>query len=279
MGKYKGNKGNLMQHWTLCEVLLIANCHHSSLNYIDAHAMAPFAATRKGNDPVFDHVRDNLANGQSVYEQAWKELTSDCPGTYPNSANFVQHLWRGDLSMLLCEKDAGIAARLKAWVDDLRQSEKLRCGKVHHGDWRERFCQGLPNPVDAGLPEDALTLVSFHPYMISDRTHRYMEDPGNLYPQDMGAIGQALEDVKGAVVVQMSTYSINGPNPQPDITSLVDKSLRVYGLERVAKTRTGGDMMSLIYARNVDWACGELKSLGDRFTDWLDAQRKAAKRT
>ena len=52
MPPYKGNKGNLMQHWTLCDVLRIAQRHHSALNYIDAHAMAPLATRRTDYDPL-----------------------------------------------------------------------------------------------------------------------------------------------------------------------------------------------------------------------------------
>ena len=31
---YKGNVGNLMQHWTLCEVLATAQRHASCLSYV-----------------------------------------------------------------------------------------------------------------------------------------------------------------------------------------------------------------------------------------------------
>ncbi len=43
MGTYKSNAGNLMQHWTLCELLVIAGKHTSELSFIDAQAMAPLA--------------------------------------------------------------------------------------------------------------------------------------------------------------------------------------------------------------------------------------------
>ena len=45
MCKYKGNDGNLMQHWTLCEMLTVAQRHASCLTCVDAHAMAPAAET------------------------------------------------------------------------------------------------------------------------------------------------------------------------------------------------------------------------------------------
>ena len=78
MGTYKGNAGHLMQHWTLCELLDIAGKNDTpSLNYIDAHAMAPLARRRDPNPGssglVFDGVRRNLP-GKSVYQQAWHNL-------------------------------------------------------------------------------------------------------------------------------------------------------------------------------------------------------------
>ena len=41
MGTYKGTSGNLMQHWTLCELMGIADEYVPGLSFIDAHAMAP----------------------------------------------------------------------------------------------------------------------------------------------------------------------------------------------------------------------------------------------
>ena len=47
LGTYKGNTGNLMQHWTLCETLSTAwDSGVRALNYIDAHAMAPMGLLR-----------------------------------------------------------------------------------------------------------------------------------------------------------------------------------------------------------------------------------------
>ena len=64
-----------MQHWTLCEGLRIAwESGVTSLNYIDAHAMAPWATVRTGSDSIFDRVCESLP-GQSVYERAWYKLS------------------------------------------------------------------------------------------------------------------------------------------------------------------------------------------------------------
>lgn len=116
MGTYKGNVGNLMQHWTLCEILAIAEPHCSGLNYIDAHAMAPWATTRTTrNINEFDSVRNSLWNcppGQnSVYERAWNNLAwQEEREGYPSSAAFVRQVWSGQYSLLLCERDS------KTWI-------------------------------------------------------------------------------------------------------------------------------------------------------------------
>ncbi len=102
MGTYKGNVGNLMQHWTLCELLAAAGKHTSSLNFIDGHAMAPLASDNKSRDCMFAYVQDGLPDHRgSTYERVWHELAPN--GGYPNSAAFVEKVWQGDLSLLLCE--------------------------------------------------------------------------------------------------------------------------------------------------------------------------------
>ena len=88
MTTYKGNTGNLVQHWTLCELLDIAGKHTSRLNFIDAHAMAPLARERTSSDPKFSRVQEGLPGQKSAYEKAWRRLALHGEG-YPNSAAFV----------------------------------------------------------------------------------------------------------------------------------------------------------------------------------------------
>lgn len=276
MPPYKGNKGNLMQHWTLCEALRIAQCHHSALNYIDAHAMAPLATCRTGYDPVFDAVRNRLASGESPYEKAWQALAPKPTDGYPNSANFVRKVWKSCYSLFLCEKDPVTYACIKDWLRKLKAADpNCACAASRCGDWRCTFQDGLPHPACVGLPEDALTVISFDPYFISKSCDRYGEDWGAIYPQDLAVIGHILHALPGGVLVQMSTYSVNGGNTQEEIEQLVDRVLGGHALSRVAKTQVKGkrtnargNMMSLIYARDVPWS-SELGHLGEAFTAWL----------
>ena len=268
MGTYKGNKGNLMQHWTLCEVLRTAwDNGVRALNYIDAHAMAPLAAVRTGSASDFDSVHDSLPGQQSVYELAWQKLSSKHVAWYPNGANFVRQVWQGKFSLLLCEKEDDIAADIGFWqsdIDRLSRSKKTEC---YPGDWRCRFDRGLPRPMEAGLPEDALTYISFDPYMISRRDMG--EDSGSIYLCDLERIGCATTALDGAVLMQLSTYTANGGNTQEAITPLVDCILSQYGFHPAAMVRADGNMMSLIYTRKVGWT-DKLNTIGQDFRCWLE---------
>ena len=160
-----------MQHWTLCEVLRIAwESGVTSLNYIDAHAMAPLAKVRTGSDSVFDRVCESLPGQESVYERAWRKLSPKGVDWYPNSANFVRQVWKGDYSLLLCEQDPGIADDIGRWLCDVDRISRCKRVELHPGDWHCRFDLGLPRPAQTRLPGDALTYISFDPYMISRKT-------------------------------------------------------------------------------------------------------------
>ena len=265
-----------MQHWTLCEVLRVAQCHHSALNYIDAHAMAPLATCRTGYDAAFDRVRNGLPKGESAYEKAWYGLTKTKEG-YPNSAKFVKHVWKGCYSLFLCEKDSATHACINEWLCELRATDP---GCAHAtsrcGDWRCAFAEGLPRPAGVVLPDDALTVLAFDPYFISKSCARYGKDWGAIYPQDLAVISEALRTLPGGVLVQMSTYSVNGGNSQGEIEQLVDRAFEDHAFTRVAKTQVKGkkpnargNMMSLIYARDVPWASCELAPLSESFATWL----------
>lgn len=82
MPTYKGNVGNLMQHWILCELVRIAHDRRiPGLNFIDAHAMAPLARTKDNPDGRFNRVEarvqqphDRDHQWASTYEMAWHHL-------------------------------------------------------------------------------------------------------------------------------------------------------------------------------------------------------------
>ena len=264
-----------MQHWTLWEVLAIANGHHSDLNYIDAHAMAPFSQVPVWASQVFKRVQQQLPVQGSGYEKAWHSLASTMKG-YPSSAAFVTEVWKGDYSLLLCEVNQETINEIEPWLSDIRGRPQCKDTELCVGDWRVRFENGLLRQGGLALAKDGLTFLSFDPYMISKSEGRFKKDSGSMYPQDLETISQALKDFHGEILMQLSTYTTNGGNSHEDVAKLVDSHLGSYGFRRVVKTRVKGKkydakgyMMSLVYARYVEWA-HELEPLGDRFTEWLN---------
>ena len=278
MGTYKGNAGHLMQHWTLCELLTAAGRHDTpGLNYIDAHAMAPLARVREKANRRFDIVQQRvqvcLPDPHFAYEHAWHHLKPN--EGYPNSAAFVREVWKGQVSMLLCETDECTVTDLKAWVHGRARAE------IAEGDWRDRFDKGLPSPSKVGLPDGSLTLVSFDPDMY-DRRRLDARNPRNLYPGDLELTLRALDRVGGGVLIQLSTYSRGrgNENPQPAVIDSVDAILMEGGFTLASVVRLNGNMMSLVYALNVAW-WAQLENLPDRFTRWLneiDRQLRSSRR-
>lgn len=287
MGTYKGNVGHPMQHWTLCELLRIAGRHTTGLNFIDAHAMSPWATVRNDKRTnEFDIVQSRLAtltnHESSTYERAWHTLTQENHGRgegYPNSASFVKEVWEGDFSLLLCETDLATIKELEDWRARLGILE--RC-KLYQGDWRKRFAAGLAIPSAGGLSDEALTLVSFDPNMYNSQRGVKIRggartNKGILYPEDVERALRELRNLGRGILVQISTYSTRSSgnqytpshsNQQEDVILSVDSIMAAKGFKKSAVVKANTKMMSLVYARNVSWAA-ELADLPDRFTKWL----------
>ena len=285
----KSNVGNLMQHWTLCNLVRIAmdRCIPGP-NFIDAHAMAPLAGI-VGPDGRFCRVqtRVQINHGPdhewaSTYERAWHQLA--LIDSYPNSANFVKQVWTGKFSMLLCEKDSSTIEELGPWCGQMNDLPRCANAEVFPGDWRKRFEQprGIPRPDDVGLPQDSLTLVSFDPYRY-DPTRNFDDgkniDGGNLYPDDIVRLLNAIRNVASPVIIQLSTYSNDrGRAPQGVVIREIDKALTTQDFAGVVvpalntENRHHQGMMSLVYARRLsnEWV-EVLRGLPGRFTDWAQA--------
>ncbi len=274
MCTYKGNAGHLMQHWTLCELLVTASRHTSGtsgLSFIDAHAMAPLANERQVNDALFTHVESCLPNRcESAYESAWHHLAPS--GGYPNSAAFVEKVWEGDFSLLLCEINPTTNAKLEPWLQRVNNLERCKTAELFQGDWRRRIEKGLPSPSATGLADGSLTLISFDPYMYS-RHQVAKKRKGNLYPEDIKLAMRATDSLESGMLIQLSTYSANGDNAQGAVISSVDSVMGPKGFALCGKMKVHGNMMSLVYARNVSWAA-ELTELPGRFEKWLAAVKQ-----
>ena len=272
MPTFKGNAGHLMQHWPLCEMLEVA-AHKgvTGLNFIDAYAMAPLATECKFKDPKFRHAEDrllDLGDSASAYEKAWHKLTSKHhpPKGYPNSAAFVEQVWKGDFSMLLCEIQQATCAEIECWFQCVHKSERCKAAELFCDDWRERFKKGLPRPADVGLADGSLTLVLFDPNMYHPQNVA-KPHPWRLYPEDLELAAQAMESLESGTLIQLSTYSAKGA-PKEIVKASVSQILAPNGFTPLAAVHASKNMMSLVYARNVSWAA-ELADILSGFDNWF----------
>ena len=275
MPSFKGNRGHLMQHWPLCKMLEVADSNDvTGLNLIDAYAMAPLATENKFKDAKFKSAENslpNLGNSAVAYGQAWHQLTSGhCPKPLegcPSSAAFVEQVWKGDFSMLLCETDQATCTEIEHWLQCVRESGRCKDPELFCDDWRKRFKKGLPSPVDAGLADGSLTLVLFDPDKYDPNWNVPKPSPRRLYPEDLELAAQAMESLEGGILIQLSTYSSKDA-PKKDVIESVRQILTPNKFKQLAVVHAGRNMMSLVYARDVSWAA-ELTDLPGRFNEWL----------
>jgi hypothetical protein len=93
--------------------------------------------------------------------------------------------------------------------------------------------------------------------------------PENIYPPDLHAVLAAVQDVKGGIVIQLSTFSANNNNAQDEVLRSVNDIFTEGESEfsLTAQVVFDGNMMSLVYTRNVPWSA-ELADLPTRFKNW-----------
>jgi len=264
MPTYKGNRGNLLQHWVLAELITLVGEEVQApgrLCFIDAHAMSPYAARNANAGQTagdFDTVAGRLPGQDTSYERAWRELSTQGSCRYPSSALFVRHLWRGALYLVLCEADAETADEIAEW---LRTVSADTLSELHRGDWRARFCRDFPNGC-------AAYLISFDPYMFDRHGPPASPNQGNMWPSDIVRAGAAVLGLgQGPVVLQLSTYSANNANSQDEVISSIEPLFNAAELQLAATVRADGNMMSMVFARNMHSI--QKARLQERFAMWL----------
>ena len=269
MAKYKGNVGNLMQHWTLCEVLHIANTYTPGLSFIDSYAMAPWATRSTRLDETFKSVKNRLPGKGSAYERAWHSLSrGKQENGYPNSAALVQEVWRNNFSFILCEIEEQTADEINKWLQVTSKSRNCTYGELFRGDWRERFVDELPDPSATGLPAGSLTVISFDPTMYDSENSPVSRCGANLYRTDLGLVLHAVGGIDGPTIIQLSTYNAGDNNPQNKVIESINSVLTRSQFQYAAVVIADENMMSLVYTREIDWS-DDLAGLPIRFAEWL----------
>jgi hypothetical protein len=267
MPTFRGNRGNLLQHWVLAELVsIVADNYRQNIRllFIDAHALSPYAVRSPSQSQTaadFDFVANHLPGQGSAYEQAWRHLREGrCQ--YPTSASLVRNLWSRPLDLVLCEVDESTADEIAEWERTLVDTQM----ELHRGDWRERFRKGFTADAD-------LYLISFDPYMFDRHGAPGSPNRANMWPNDILRAAAAIPSKP--VIVQLSTYSANNANAQNDVVSSIEPVFTEIGLELAATVRSDGNMMSMVFSRDVSQIRDA--KLEQRFAAWL-SQATAADR-
>jgi hypothetical protein len=255
----------------LCELIHIFDetfPEESHLLYMDAYPMAPFAPMREKNDQTrghFLHVRNGLPGQRSTYETCWQELAHKNPDLYPSSLVFVNHLWKGRLSVYLSEIDLATHEEITAWLNSPERMNRFENTQVERGDWRERL-----QSCGAGINPD-LVFMSFDPNMY-DRHDLPEADrkPENMYGPDLHTVMSLCENWECPVVFQLSTYSANHDNPQELVEEQITEVMsNRAGFSKPLIFKADGQMMSLVYFRGAEDLISKMVPLVERFENWL----------
>jgi len=111
--------------------------------------------------------------------------------------------------------------------------------------------------------------ISFDPNMY-DRHQVRAPRPENMYPSDMATVSAAIGGIpRVPVIIQLSTYSVNGANSQSDVFENLVPSFTELGFT-TTYVRADNSMMSYIFSRDVLVP----EDLEVRFHSWLAGTRR-----
>ncbi len=257
MGLCRGNRGNLMQHWVLCDLLgRLAQRHPARpLLLACSHSMAPWSVPERRMEDgankcreIFTAVRRRLAEERpSRYEEAWCALSVGGGLPYPSSAAFTQHVWTGPLSLLLCEAAKQIADEIDGWLGTSEIQTRCMATALHRGDWRQAFRTGLP--VDGA----GVILIEMDPMRFEhhgpDQCSR--KDGAVLFPEDLDLVENAVRDCDCPVVIQISSFSANNGNSHAVVERTILDRLQGCGFGLDGRATVGGQMISLVLTRGI----------------------------
>lgn len=273
MGLCRGNAGNLMQHWVLAESLSELQRHlptNAHLIFVASHSMAPWSVPRElphpnagETRPQFDRARLGLGAPVSCYEEAWSALSCRAGLPYPSSALFAREVWSGPLAVTLCEANDDTADEIAGWLS-LPETQARILGELCRGDWRARFEQGIDaTGANAIFIEMDPMRFEHNPQPIG------RADRAVLFAEDLELVVEAVQGIEQPVVVQISSFSANNNNPHHLTEPVIVEALARGGFVRMGRAEANGNMMSLVFGRNVGLWDGDAQPLAFRFSEWL----------
>lgn len=271
MGVCKGNRGNLMQHWTLCECLRELENTYKSLHFITTHSMAPWSiASRKEPEGLcrttFNRAGTRLSHlpQPNAYESSWCRVTGPNGVPYPSSCVFAADAWRGDLTCTLCEADSSKADEIDGWLGLASTQQRIRHSILLRGDWRT----AAASPDFLRTDSQCIYLESDPMrYDNRDAANRKSKDPQSMYPEDIDLLGQVVAETDSPLLVHISSFSTqNNIIPLDSQRDSIVDQFRPFGIGLHAEIRVNMQMASWVFTRNCTF---NRPNLDAEFSTWL----------
>lgn len=235
-------------------------CTHSMAPWSVPERLSPEAMGRCRQ--IFTAARQRLVTTRpTVFEEAWHSLSSPGGLPYPSSAVFAQHLWQGDLSLLLCESYLPVYREIDGWLQTPEIQDRLH-GRIHSGTWRD----ALQSPISTN--EADIVLVEMDPmrYDHRDATIRQSSDDTTLYPEDIELLVRAIAQITKPIVLQISSFSTGRTTSLEQKAESLNAILAAAGFVMRYQIAVGRGMVSFVFSRN----CGlPNDDLGTAFAEWL----------
>lgn len=260
-----------MQHWVLSECLIGLQVNYKRLHFVTTHSMSPWAIPMKNDNAgncrstfLRAGARLGTLNHPSSYELAWKNA-SVCAGLpYPSSAVFAAELWKGEISVALCEADARTADEIDGWLATPQVATKLRHNTLLRGDWRA----SIASPIfwEAGAECIYIEMDPMR-YDTRPRAERKSTDPATLYPDDIEMLVERLASVSIPAVLQLSSFSTqNNIIPLDSQRRSLVGLLQPAGFSLHSEARVMQQMASSVFIRNCQL---QTPDLATSFNEWL----------
>jgi hypothetical protein len=272
MGLCKGNRGNLMQHWTFAEVIEFLKQQFKSMHFITTHSMAPWTIPIKAKEGhcrrVFRQAGRRLGNLErpSIYEQHWKSLAVKSGLPYPSSAVFFASLWPANQgSIAICEFDATTANEIDGWIVNDDIADRFLHHVVFQGDWRYsiRSPQIWNNTAECQFIE-----MDTMRYSIDLRAERKKSQPATLYPEDVELLLSQIPSSPKCTVIMISSFSNQSGSMPLDQQRNSLATILVRGdFKLQADVRVGHEMASFVFTRGLQL---QFEDLQERFVNWLE---------
>ena len=257
---FKGNFGNLLQHWTLVEIVVLLKDLFPSqrLTYFDAHSMSPYAHAERP-DAHFLNIFLKLCTGTSKYENVWCELRStQSEISYPNSIAFVQAIWKNDILPILCEINPETYKQLAKYVSGISDKFDVK-RRIVNSDWRKEW-------KAQSFDDSEVILASFDPnkFLKIDKS----QGSFNLTDNDVKSIIEKAKSIsKTPLVIQISIFGNSDDDCNHIKQAFIDNG---FVCEMIDYCWLYPKMHSLVICKNVSGIDMKISQLNRKFKTWIE---------